>query len=107
MVLINISEIIQEQNDSKQFSALKDKSTTLKLTANLNDWCSAIDSVMLVLASFVDFSKAFDKVDYLTVICIFITNGSFSTSEKYVNDATLSRVIATSEAKRMRDTLNP
>ena len=51
--------------DSKQFGALRGRSTTHALTAITHMWHQALDES--VRALFVDYSKAFDHVDHSTV----------------------------------------
>jgi len=59
---------IVDKLDSKQFGALRGRSTTHALTAITHMWHQALDNCMSVRALFVDYSKAFDHVDHATVL---------------------------------------
>jgi hypothetical protein len=59
---------IVDKLDSKQFGALRGRSTTHALTAITHMWHQALDDRMSVRALFVDYSKAFDHVDHTTVL---------------------------------------
>jgi hypothetical protein len=54
--------------DSKQFGALRGRSTTHALTAITHMWHQALDDHESARALFVDYSKAFDHVDHSTVL---------------------------------------
>ena len=59
---------IVDKLDSKQFGALRGRSTTHALTAITHMWHQALDDRLSVRALFVDYSKAFDHVDHSTVL---------------------------------------
>jgi len=54
--------------DSKQFGAIKGQSITHALVDMLDMWLKALDQSQLARVVFVDFSKAFDRVDHAVVI---------------------------------------
>ena len=54
--------------DSKQFGALRGRSTTHAVTAITYMWHQALDDRMSVKELFVDYSKAFDHVDHAAVL---------------------------------------
>ena len=54
--------------DSKQFGAIRGRSTTHALVDMLQIWHKAIDQSQLARVMFVDFSKAFDRVDHTVAI---------------------------------------
>jgi hypothetical protein len=59
---------IVDKLDSKQFGALRGRSTTHALTAITHMWHQALDDRMSVTALFVDYSKAIDHVDHSTML---------------------------------------
>ena len=59
---------IVDKLDSKQFGALRGRSTTRALTVITHMWHQALDDRLSVRALFVDYSKAFDHVDHSTVL---------------------------------------
>ena len=54
--------------DIKQFGAIRGRSTTHALVDMLHIWHKALDQSQLATVMFVDFSKAFDRVDHTVVI---------------------------------------
>ena len=54
--------------NSKQFGAIKGQSITHALVDMLDMWLKALDQSQLARVVFVDFSKAFDRVDHAVVI---------------------------------------
>jgi len=50
--------------DPNQFGGLKQRSTAHALVSILHSWCSTLDQGGSVRALFVDFTKAFDRVDH-------------------------------------------
>ena len=50
--------------DPNQFGGLKQRSTAHALVSILHSWCSTLDQGGSVRAFFVDFTKAFDRVDH-------------------------------------------
>jgi hypothetical protein len=54
--------------DNNQFGALRGRSTSHALVSILNTWCNALDAGQSVRALFVDFSKAFDRVDHTLLL---------------------------------------
>ena len=63
-----ILEKIETKLDTNQFGALKGKSTSHALIAIIHRWCGALDAKKNVRALFVDFSKAFDRVDHTLLL---------------------------------------
>jgi len=63
-----ILENIETQLDKNQFGALKGKSTSHALVSIIHKWCGALDAKKSVRALFVDFSKAFDRVDHTILL---------------------------------------
>ena len=61
--------------DTKQFGALKGRSTTHALVDILHNWNAALDSGSSIRAVFVDYAKAFDHVDHSILITRLITLG--------------------------------
>ena len=61
--------------DQKQFGAIKGRSTTHALIDMLHTWHSAQDQQKLARILFVDFAKAFDRVDHSIVISKLIALG--------------------------------
>ena len=59
---------IQPNLANNQFGVLKGKSTSHALVAVLHTWCCALDAGESVRALFVDFSKAFDRVDHTLLL---------------------------------------
>ena len=59
-----LSDLLEPTFDPNQFGGLKGRSTAHALTSILHSWCGALDQGGSVRALFVDFSKAFDRVDH-------------------------------------------
>ena len=59
--------------DTKQFGALKGRSTTHTLVDILHNWNAALDSGSSIRAVFVDYAKEFDHVDHSILITRLIT----------------------------------
>jgi len=59
---------IEQKLDMNQFGALRGRSTSHALVAILHNWCCALDAGGSVRALFVDFSKAFDRVDHTLLL---------------------------------------
>ncbi len=59
---------IIDKFDSRQFGALRGRSTTHALIAVTHMWHQALDDRNSIRALFVDYAKAFDHVDHLTVL---------------------------------------
>lgn len=53
---------------SRQFGALKQRSTTHALVDMLHHWHAAVDNGQSVCTVFVDFAKAFDHVDHNVLV---------------------------------------
>ena len=62
-----VSQVIPKL-DQKQFGALRGRSTTHALVDMTHMWYQALDQSLSVRVLFVDFTKAFDRVDHTTVI---------------------------------------
>jgi hypothetical protein len=69
---------------TNQFGALKGKSTSHALVAILHEWCSALDAGESVRALFVDFSKAFDRVDHTLLLTKLLAYGAPISLVKWV-----------------------
>jgi hypothetical protein len=54
--------------DAKQFGALKGKSTIHEQVDLLRHWNEALDKNTIVRALFIDYAKAFNHVNHITVI---------------------------------------
>ena len=54
--------------DTKQFGAIRGRSITHALVDMLHMWHKALDQSEVARVTFVDFSKAFDRVDHTVVI---------------------------------------
>jgi hypothetical protein len=63
-----IPEHIGPQLDTRQFGALKGRSTVHALVDMLHNWYKALDQRQSVRTLFIDYSKAFDHVDHATVV---------------------------------------
>ena len=63
-----ILDAVGSQLDSRQFGALKGRSTTHALVDMLQHWHIALDDGHSVRVLFVDYAKAFDHIDHNTVI---------------------------------------
>ena len=63
-----ILNVIETTIDHRQFGALKGRSTTHALVSLLHSWATALDSGGSVRIVFVDFQKAFDRVDHNIVL---------------------------------------
>ena len=62
-------EDVGEHIDSRQFGSLKGSSTTYCLLDLIHNWLSELDNPGCYLrACFLDFSKAFDRIDHTIVI---------------------------------------
>ena len=59
-----ILEAVGHQLGTNQYGALKERSTSHALVSVLHHWSTALDSGNSVRALFVDYSKAFDRVDH-------------------------------------------
>ena len=59
-----ILEAVGHQLDTNQYGALKQRSTSHALVSVLHHWSTALDNGDSVRALFVDYSKAFDRVDH-------------------------------------------
>jgi len=57
-------DIILPTIDPNRFGALRCRSTIHALVSILHQWCSTLDAGGSVRAAFVDFAKAFDRVDH-------------------------------------------
>ena len=67
---------IGEYIDPNQFGSLKGSSTTFCLLDLIHNWLSEMDNPgCYIRACFLDFSKAFDKIDHIIVIKKFIDLG--------------------------------
>jgi len=62
-----ILEAVGHQLDTNQYGALKQRSTSHALVSVLHHWFTALDNGDSVRALFVDYSKAFDRVDHNTL----------------------------------------
>jgi hypothetical protein len=62
-----MKQIVMSLN-SNQFGALRGRSTNHALVSVLHQWCNALDSGQSVRALFVDFRKAFDRVDHTLML---------------------------------------
>ena len=60
--------VIETTIDHRKFGALKGRSTTRALVSLLHSWSSVLDSGGSVRTVFVDFQKAFDRVDHNIVL---------------------------------------
>ena len=63
-----ILDAIETTIDRRQFGALKGRSTTHALVSLLHSWATVLDSGGSVRTVFVDFQKAFDRVDHNIVL---------------------------------------
>jgi len=63
-----ILDAVVDKLDTRQFGALKGRSTTHALIDMLHHWHAAVDSGSSVPVLFVDFAKAFDHTDHNLVI---------------------------------------
>ena len=63
-----ILEAVGHQLDTNQYGALKERSTSHALVSVLHHWSNALDNGHSVRALFVDYSKAFDRVDHNTLL---------------------------------------
>jgi len=59
-----ILERVGETLDNRQYGALKKRSTTRALVDIMHRWHSAVDTGQSVCIVFIDFAKAFDRVDH-------------------------------------------
>ena len=65
-------DIILHTIDPIQFGALRGRSTSHALVSILHQWCSTLDAGGSVTAAFVDFAKAFDRVDHNLLVTKFL-----------------------------------
>jgi hypothetical protein len=63
-----ILDEMREKIDSKQFGALKGRSTTHELVDILHHWLRALDNHESVRIVFFDYAKAYDHVDHTVLI---------------------------------------
>jgi len=63
-----ILEAIGDKFDKKQFGAIKGRSTSHALVDIMHKWHKALDERNAIRVVFIDYVKAFDHVDHLTVI---------------------------------------
>jgi Reverse transcriptase (RNA-dependent DNA polymerase) len=70
-----ILERIEHQLDSRQYGALRGRSTTHALVDALHHWHSAVDSRQSVRTVFVDYAKAFDHVDHNILVAKMVEFG--------------------------------
>ena len=61
--------------DPNQFGALRGRSTSHALVSMLHQWCCTLDAGGSVRAVFVDFAKAFDRVDHNLLVTKFLAKG--------------------------------
>ena len=74
-------EDVGEHIDSRQFGSLKGSSTTYCLLDLIHNWLSELDNPGCYLrACFLDFSKAFDRIDHTIVIRKLIDLGCVAVS---------------------------
>ena len=74
-------EDVGEHIDSRQFGSLKGSSTTYCLLDLIHNWLSELDNPGCYLrACFLDFSKAFDRIDHNIVIRKLIDLGGVALS---------------------------
>ena len=77
----NLIEDDGEHIDSRQFGSLKGSSTTYCLLDLIHNWLSELDNPGCYLrACFLDFSKAFDRIDHTIVIRKLIDLGCVAVS---------------------------
>ena len=61
--------IIMPQLDTRQFGGIKNSSTTYALVRVIHEWLQAAETPKAIIrASFIDFSKAFDRIDHNILI---------------------------------------
>ena len=70
-----ILEAVGHQLDNNQYGALKQRSTSHALVSVLHHWSTALDNGDSVRALFVDYSKAFNRVDHSTLLNKMPTTG--------------------------------
>ena len=63
-----ILDAVADKLDTRQFGALKGRSTTHALIDMLHHWHATVDSGSSFRVLFVDFAKAFDQIDHNIVI---------------------------------------
>ena len=61
-------DAIGDKFDKKQFGAIKGRSTSHALVDIMHKWHKALDERNAIRVVFIDYAKAFDHVDHLTVI---------------------------------------
>jgi hypothetical protein len=61
--------------DQNQFGSLNGRSTTHALVQITNQWCKALDSGGSVRAVFVDYTKAFDRIDHNLLLNKLLSRG--------------------------------
>ena len=70
-----ILERIEHRLDSRQYGALRGRSTTHALVDALHHWHSAVDSRQSVRTIFVDYAKAFDHIDHNILVAKMVEFG--------------------------------
>ena len=68
-------DIILPTIDANQFGALRGRSTTHALVSMLHQWCSTLNAGGSIRALFVDFAKAFDRVEHNLLVRKFLAKG--------------------------------
>jgi len=68
-------DIILPTVDPNQFGALRGRSTSHALVSMLHQWCSTLDAGGSIRALFVDFAKAFDRVDHNLLVRKLLAKG--------------------------------
>jgi len=68
-------DVILPTTDPNQFGALRGRSTSHALVSMLHQWCSTLDAGGSARVLFVDFAKAFDRVDHNLLIRKFLAKG--------------------------------
>lgn len=71
-----IMKKIEHRLDGNQFGALRGRSTSHALVAIIHKWCCALDAGNSVRTLFVDFSKAFDRVDHTLLLNKLLAYGT-------------------------------
>jgi len=61
--------------DDRQYGALRQRSTTHALVDMLHHWHAAVDNGESVRTVFVDFTKAFDRVDHNVLVAKLVSLG--------------------------------
>jgi len=68
-------DIILPTIDPNQLGTLQGRSTSHALVSLLHQWCSTLDAGGSVRAAFIDFAKAFDRVDHNLLVTKFLAKG--------------------------------